>query len=50
MIPRKIHFFLMEYVLTVSQFVNTRANNERRLQDGAQLFQSMKGIRANGKA
>lgn len=30
-------------------FVNSRANNERRLVDGAQFFKSMKGIRTDDK-
>lgn len=35
----------VELTLNFPDFVNGRANNERRLVDGAQYFKSMKGIR-----
>lgn len=34
-----------ELTLNYPDFVNSRSNHERRLVDGAQYFQSMKGIR-----
>ncbi|KAL8646626.1 MAG: hypothetical protein Q9210_006030 [Variospora velana] len=38
-----------ELTLNYPDFVNSRANHERRLVDGAQFFTSMKGIRDEGK-
>ena len=37
----------MELTLNYRDFVNSRANNERRLVDGAQHYKGMKGIRAD---
>ncbi|KAK6000625.1 hypothetical protein QM012_003350 [Aureobasidium pullulans] len=39
----------VELSLFYPDFVNSRANNERRLVDGAQYFKSMKGIRDDSK-
>jgi len=36
----------VELTLNYPDFVNTRANNERRLVDGAQFFESTKGMRS----
>jgi protoporphyrinogen oxidase len=37
----------VELTLNYPDFVNTRANSERRLVDGAQLYKGMKGIRSD---
>jgi len=39
----------VELTLNYPDFVNSRANTERRLVDGAQLYRGMKGIRADLK-
>ena len=36
-----------ELTLNYPDFVNARANNERRLVEGAQFFKSKKGIRTD---